>query len=413
MKIRFIAGQFIGHVKEQALELAIIAFGFVLLLISQASFPVLIVYLGVASALLCRKICVFRKSHRLNSQQRLQTQELQNEDFKQFLREFVSVVDEYLSNSNKDLHSIEGLVNGSVTELASSFKNLNKSCAEEQNLIVELTSKLDSLVNTEGSDCLSLEDVVLSTKEVLSNLINFIVDMSKGSVLIVERIDDVNIYMEEMYDSLKGIRNISDQTNLLALNASIEAARAGEAGRGFSVVADEIRKLANTTNAMSDAISKSVIASRGEIQNSRKIIEQYASKDISDALDLNQKVVAMMSELRGFNGMLSDTLHNVANLNTEIENNVSKAVQALQFEDLVAQRLAQTARASEQFQCFVGSVYSQSSIQDCVQCGDICNLESCFSGLHNKILALRKELMQQIHRPVTQMSMQEGDIELF
>ena len=178
-------------------------------------------------------------------------------------------------------------------------------------------------------------------------------------------------------------------------------------------MADEIRKLANTTNTMSDAISKSVIASRGEIQNSRKIIEQYASKDISDALELNEKVIAMMSELRGFNGMLSDTLHDVAKLNTEIESNVSKAVQALQFEDLVAQRLAQTARASDQFQCFVGSVYAQSSIIDCNQCTELCESASCHGGLHDKIIRLRQELMQKIHRPVSQVSMDEGEIELF
>ena len=413
MKMGIITGQLIKQVKGQALELSIIAVGLVLLYFAQASYSIMLVYIGAVSAMFCRKVCVFRKSRKLDSQLRQKGLQIRNDDFKHFLREFVSVVDEYLLSTNKDLHSIEGLVNGSVTELASSFKSLNKNCAEEQNLIVELTSKLDSLVNTEGSDSLSLEDVVLSTKEVLSNLINFIVDMSKGSVLIVERIDDVNIHMEEMYNSLKGIRNISDQTNLLALNASIEAARAGEAGRGFSVVADEIRKLANTTNTMSDAISKSVIASRGEIQNSRKIIEQYASKDISDALELNQKVIAMMSELRGFNCLLSDTLHDVSKLNMDIENNVSKAVQALQFEDLVAQRLAQTARASEQFQCFVGSVYSQSSMRNCNQCDEFCESQSCFTGLHDKILALRSDLMQQIHRPVTQTSMDEGEIELF
>ena len=398
-----------GHVPELSVSMA----GLILLYLVQASGLVLLIYLTVVITLIYRKIGLQHKSRTINSQLRQKNQEFLDDDFKRFLNEFVSVVDEYMSHSHKDLSSIESLVNGSVTELASSFQNLNKSCTEEQNLIVELTSKLDSLVNTDSSTSLSLEDVVVSTKEVLTNLINFIIDMSKGSILIVNRIDDVNIHMDEMYKSLKDIRNISEQTNLLALNASIEAARAGEAGRGFAVVADEIRRLASTTNAMSNTISKSVIASREEIQHSRQIIEQYATKDISDALRLNQKVIAMMTELRGFNSLLSGTLHEVSQLNSEIESNVSRAVQALQFEDLVVQKLSQTAKASEQFQCFVGSVYSQSSLHECNQCNEVCETQSCFTGLHDKIIHLRSELMQQIHRPVQQTTLQEGEIELF
>lgn len=378
----------------------------------ESTWQVLSIYSSVFMIFAYRQ-CRRANHHKHRHQEELANRrELMDLDVREFLTEFVSVIDEYLTGINKDLNSVESVVFGAVKELGVSFNNLSNHCSTEKDLIIQLTSRLDSLVNDDTGN-LSLEDIVKTTKQVLGNLITFIIEMSKGGVLIVNRIDDVMIHMDEMNRNLQDIQSIAAQTNLLALNASIEAARAGEKGKGFSVVADEIRSLATTSNEMSNRITRTVHASRKEIDDVKGIICEYASKDISEALDLNEKVISMMSELKEFNLMLENTLKDVSNVTSEIETNVNKSVQALQFEDIVTQRLAQSLKASEQFNCFVINLSTQAGYKDCEQCEYSCPQSICNGGLRQKIVALRQELMQNLHRPVTQTDLQEGDIEFF
>ncbi|PMI75133.1 chemotaxis protein, partial [Vibrio splendidus] len=110
---------------------------------------------------------------------------------------------------------------------------------------------------------------------------------------LLESLDEINKNVTQLVDSIKGI---AAQTNLLALNAAIEAARAREHGRGFSVVADEVRQLANTANQSAESIDTEM-ASISKISDS--IFNKQ--KEVEDVIILSSEVT-------------KDTMHNMQNL---------------------------------------------------------------------------------------------------
>ena len=145
-----------------------------------------------------------------------------------------------------------------------------------------------------------------------SDLINSLLDVSSESLQhIVNDMRELTTKMGGMTQSISGlstmadsinvfvstISKISDQTNLLALNAAIEAARAGEAGRGFSVVADEVRSLANNTNTSANEVAELV----------NKIIQSTANT-VSSVSDIQQNNNQLSSGVEKLNDDYSDII---------------------------------------------------------------------------------------------------------
>lgn len=168
----------------------------------------------------------------------------------------------------------------------------------------------------EMKDMNEITNNVLSLKEDGIQIVDGLVEKSRESSTaateIQQVIENTRDKSEKIFTASEMIKGIADQTNLLALNAEIEAARAGEAGRGFSVVAGEVRKLAEESEGFSREIGKHIGELRTEVQNAvntmnlmmEKSKEQETSVDltkekffgIAEAMELSKESVKVLNQ---------------------------------------------------------------------------------------------------------------------
>lgn len=254
----------------------------------------------------------------------------------------LEAVGQQLGNSSYEtVHSINQ-ISSHIQKLRDEMKKQSGSVTETASSVNEITSNIQSLERMIQSQAAEVTQASASVEEMLANIAAVTNSMDKMMVLFDnlssemqignERQSDVNqriIEIEQqskmLHEANVVIASIAEQTNMLAMNAAIEAAHAGDAGRGFSVVADEIRKLSETSSEQSRNIGTQLTKIHTAIENMVSVSEESSqifssvSQQIQDTNTLVVQIQSAMTEQSSGSQQIATALHAMNNSTIEVK----------------------------------------------------------------------------------------------
>ncbi|OMG62482.1 methyl-accepting chemotaxis protein [Stutzerimonas balearica] len=242
-------------------------------------------------------------------------------------RDEVGQLQNAMHRMNESLRNLIGRIGGGVSQIAAAAEQLSAVTAQTSAGVQTQREETDQVATAMNEMAATVQEVARNAEQASLAARQADQQARQGDRVVRDAIGQIGTLSSEVEHSaqaiealdeqsgrigsvLEVIRAVAEQTNLLALNAAIEAARAGEQGRGFAVVADEVRALARRTHDSTEEIEGLI----GSLQQ----VAGQAVEQMQTSRDLTQRTVALANEAGTALGRITDSVSTIEQMNQQI-----------------------------------------------------------------------------------------------